>query len=273
MIRYHDIQSDYSEFRTNTIKTIRTAEFINLLKSRHLDNTSSIFEVIGKTTPIKIYLDVEYVPGDQVLKKIIDQFNDFFEKYFRFPVGPYVVTKNHFVSKKKLHSYHIIFTKYKLRLFDVRNLIGKFVVRHAEFNDYIDLKCYSVDNLFRSIGQYTIDHYNNVRSNNFDNYHGLYNLSEGRFYNKDELTNKLLEKSIIQGVDRCKEFSPKVPIQSQPIVNILIDYKKNKGCNGKPVVHVKREYDQIQTDLTQLKNLVFTLLLITILLTIIIVIK
>lgn len=259
MIRYHDISNNYAEFRTSSVKKISTRDFINLLKTRHLDNQSSIFEVIGKTNLVKIYMDIEYVSNDQVLQRIIETFQDFFKRYFRLPIGPYVVTKNHYISKKKLNSYHVVFTDYKLRLFDIRNLIGMFVVRHAEFNDYIDLQCYSVDNLFRSIGQYTIDHYNNVRSNNFENYHSLYNLPECRFYREDELTDVLIEKSVIQVIDSCKELGVKVPIQSQAIINILIDYKKNKGCNGKPLVHVKREYEQIQTDLIQLKNFIIIL--------------
>lgn len=270
MIRYHNIRSNYSEFRINTINTVDTPEFIDLLKSRHLDNDSSIFEVIGKTELIKIYLDIEYVPHDQVLKKILEQFNSFFEKYFRFPIGPYVVTKNHCISKKKLHSYHVIFTKFKLRLFDVRNLVEMFVIRHSEFNDYIDLKCYSVNNLFRSIGQYTIDHYNSVRSINFDNYHGIYNLSEGRFYKDDELTDELFEGTIIQGIRYCEEFVPKVPIQSQSLINILAEHKKNKRTSGKSIIHVNRNYEQIQTDIAQLKNFVCILFPIVVLLLIII---
>jgi hypothetical protein len=261
MIRYHDISNNYAEFRTATVQKILTKDFIDLLKTRYLDNQSSIFESIGKTSPIKIYMDIEYVSNDQMLQRIIDKFQDFFKRYFRLPIGHYVVTKNNYISRKKLNSYHFVFTDYKLRLFDVRNLIGMFVVRHAEFNDYIDLQCYSVDNLFRSIGQYTIDHYNNVRSNNFENYHSLYNLHESRFYREDELTDELIEQSIVQGIDSCKELDAKIPIQSQPIINILIDYKKNKGCNGKPLVHVKREYDNIQTDLINIKNFIILLLL------------
>lgn len=266
MIRYHDIRSNYSEFRTNTIKTVSTRKFIDLLKSRHLDDVSSIFEVLGNKGPIRIYLDIEYVPNDRILIRIINQFKDFFERYFKREIGSYVVTKNHYVSKKKLNSYHVIFTKYKFRLFDVRNLVELFVIRFAEFNDFIDLKCYSVDNLFRSIGQYTIDHYNNVRSDNFENYHGIYNLTEGRFYEDNELNDELIEGTIIQGIEHCKEFDVKIPKQSQAIVNILIDYKKNKGCSGKSVLHVKREYEQIQEDLTYLKNFMFTMLFFLVLL-------
>lgn len=269
MIRYHNISNEYSEFRTNTVITVPTNDFINLLKDTRLNLESSVFEVIGKTNLMKIYMDIEYVANDQVLQKIIDTFKDFFEKYFRFPVGPYVVTKNHYISKKKLHSYHVVFTKYKLRLFDVRNLIRMFVIRHAEFNDYIDLQCYSVDNLFRSVGQYTIDHYNNTRSINFENYHGIYNLREKRFYDEDELSDKLLEETVIQAIDHCEEFTAKIPIQSQAIVNILIGYKKNRCNNAKPA---SPDID-IQNDLVLLKNLVLALFAMVVMLTIVVVVK
>jgi hypothetical protein len=227
MIRYHNIQNAYSEFRTNTIQKLPVSDFVKLLKSRYNDKKSSIYEVIGKSELIKIYFDIECVPNDQVLRTILDKFQSFANKFLRIHLDNYVVTKNHYIdSKKKMCSYHVIFTDYKLRLFDVRNLVGMFVTKHAEFNNFIDLQCYSVDNLFRSIGQYTIDHYNNVRSYNFENYHSLYNLKEERFYKDIEINDSMIKKTIIQSIHDTNEFPKMVPIQPQPLINILIEHKK-----------------------------------------------
>jgi hypothetical protein len=227
MIRYHNIQNAYSEFRTNTIQKLSTSDFTKLLKSRYNDEKSSIYEVIGNSELIKLYFDIECVPNDQVLRTILDKFQTFAKKSLRVYLDNYVVTKNHYIDpKKKMCSYHVIFTDYKLRLFDVRNLVGMFVTKHAEFNNFIDLQCYSVDNLFRSIGQYTIDHYNNVRSYNFENYHSLYNIKEERFYEDVEINDSMIGKTIIQNINDTNEFPKMIPVQPQSLINILIEHKK-----------------------------------------------
>lgn len=235
MIRYHNIQNAYSEFRTNTVQKLSASDFIKLLKSRSNDEKSSIFEVIGKSELIKIYFDIECVPNDQVLRTILDKFQSFATKFLKVYLDNYVVTKNHYIdSKKKMCSYHVVFTDYKLRLYDVRNLVGMFVTKHAEFNNFIDLQCYAVDNLFRSVGQYTVDHYNNVRSYNFENYHSLYNLKEERFYEDIEINDSMIGKTIIQNINDTTEFPRMVPIQPQALINILIEHKKFRLSKNNP---------------------------------------
>lgn len=235
MIRYHNIQNAYTEFRTNTVQKLSASDFIKLLKSRSNDEKSSIFEVIGKSELIKIYFDIECVPNDQVLRTILDKFQSFAIKFLKVYLDNYVVTKNHYIdSKKKMCSYHVVFTDYKLRLYDVRNLVSMFVTKHAEFNNFIDLQCYAVDNLFRSIGQYTVDHYNNVRSYNFENYHSLYNLKEERFYEDVEINDSMIGKTIIQNINDTTEFPRMVPIQPQALINILIEHKKFRLSKNNP---------------------------------------
>lgn len=125
--------------------------------SQSWEQIPSLFEVLRKDDFVKIYMDIENYNNEDfaLLDDIITEFREYFKDKSGQTLGKYVLTENKH-SRHPGRSFHVIFPEYKLKLSNLRNLIGGFVETHMHFNNVIDSTVYSDRRLFRLPRQHGI---------------------------------------------------------------------------------------------------------------------
>jgi hypothetical protein len=254
LICYHWINDSYSEFRPTTIVNATTNRFITILRENKFNNTSSLFEVISSKSMLKLFMDIEYVPDNNTAKGIINKFIRYFASTYKVNIEKFVVTKNRWVGRRKKHSYHVVFTDLQFTLVDIRHIVVGFIIKYPDYNKYIDLSCYVQNSLFRCIEQYSIDAFNQVRSDNLQNYHSFYDIEEDKFINESEITMELIRGSIIQDIKHCDRLKLYIPKQSPGLIPLLTEYKKLKGFNKEPLFELESTINVIFDKVTKLET-------------------
>lgn len=157
----------FSLDETSYVKNLSTEEITSFIHRKDItrpwERVASMFEILHNEDYVKIFMNINNYRDitSDTLDKLIDCFKQYFSTVKKENYGWYTIEKKYALSENfnSLNggkSFHVVFQDYKLKLFDLRNLMKGFIKQHPEFENIVDLKIYSDGSAFRLPFQHAI---------------------------------------------------------------------------------------------------------------------